>query len=196
MFDDTCRIEIDQLQQQVVAEREKYHEQTSQETVGSRAHAPCTTQQGDGLSAVSLFPINDRFALIEGEAAYMLTLELLVAIDYVLIQSTVAIDLLDVAKNSAVVSFTKCEPSVSVACIQRAMYTARLQSGNSVLATYRCQANTTRLDIKLRSIEGQYGTLSAYVSPKTHPKICQVRAQHSLCSVPNNHTETYMNHHT
>ena len=68
VFDDTCRIEIDQLQQQVVAEREKYHEQTSQETVGRRAHAPCTTQQGDGLSAVSLFPINDRFALIEGEA--------------------------------------------------------------------------------------------------------------------------------
>jgi hypothetical protein len=66
---------------------------------------------------VSLFPINDRFALIEGEAAYMLTLELLVAIDYVLIQSTVAIDLLDVAKNSAVVSFTKCEPNVSVTCI-------------------------------------------------------------------------------
>jgi hypothetical protein len=66
---------------------------------------------------VSLFPINDRFALIEGEAAYMLTLELLVAIDYVLIQSTVAIDLLDVAKNSAVVSFTKCEPSVSAACM-------------------------------------------------------------------------------
>ena len=30
----------------------------------------------------------------------------------------------------------------------------------------RCQANTTRLEIKIRTIEGQYGTLMAYVTPR------------------------------
>jgi hypothetical protein len=38
----------------------------------------------------------------------------------------------------------------------------------------RCQANTTRLEIKIRTIEGQYGTLSAYVTPRLQPKCCQV----------------------
>lgn len=50
-----------------------------------------------------------------------------------------------------------------------------LQSGNFLLATYRCQANTTRLELKIRSIEGQYGTLQAYITPRLQPKSCQVR---------------------
>ena len=48
------------------------------------------------------------------------------------------------------------------------------QSGNALLATYRCQANTTRLEIKIRTIEGQYGMLQAYVTPRLQPKCCQV----------------------
>ena len=50
-----------------------------------------------------------------------------------------------------------------------------LQQGNFLLATYRCQANTTRLELKIRSIEGQYGTLQAYITPRLQPKTCQVR---------------------
>ncbi|XP_016117674.1 Bardet-Biedl syndrome 7 protein-like, partial [Sinocyclocheilus grahami] len=34
---------------------------------------------------------------------------------------------------------------------------------------------TTRLELKVRSIEGQYGTLQAYVTPRLQPKTCQVR---------------------
>jgi hypothetical protein len=49
-----------------------------------------------------------------------------------------------------------------------------LQEGNFLLATYRCQANTTRLQLKIRSIEGQYGNLQAYVTPRLQPKTCQV----------------------
>ena len=39
----------------------------------------------------------------------------------------------------------------------------------------RCQANTTRLEVKIRSIEGQYGTLQAYITPRLQPKTCQLR---------------------
>ena len=50
-----------------------------------------------------------------------------------------------------------------------------VQSGNALLATYRCQANTTRLEIKIRTIEGQYGILQAYITPRLQPKCCQVQ---------------------
>ena len=73
------------------------------------------------------------------------SLETPTPIDNVLIQSDVPLDLLDVEKNSAVVSYSQCDQD----------------SNNVLLATYRCQANTTRLEIKIRTIEGQYGTLQA-----------------------------------
>ena len=111
-------------------------------------------------------------------------------IDNVLLTSDVPIDLLDVEKNSAVVSYSTCDPEVN-----KLMYTKVIndmvlslysnltfimlififQSGNVLLATYRCQANTTRLEIKIRTIEGQYGTLLAYVTPRLQPKCCQVQ---------------------
>jgi len=51
--------------------------------------------------------------LCREDAAYSLTLEVQTAIDNVLIQSDVPIDLLDVERNSAVVSYSACEPGVS-----------------------------------------------------------------------------------
>ncbi len=50
----------------------------------------------------------------------------------------------------------------------------------------RCQANTTRLEIKIRTIEGQYGTLSAYVTPRLQPKCCQVHYTLGALQVVNN----------
>lgn len=44
-----------------------------------------------------------------------------------------------------------------------------------MLVTYRCQANTTRLDIKIRTIEGQHGLLQAYVTSRIPPKNCIVK---------------------
>ena len=46
------------------------------------------------------------------------------------------VDLLDVERNSAVVSYSACRP----------------EDGNFLLATYRCQANTTRLEIKVTTL--------------------------------------------
>ncbi|GIY85834.1 bardet-Biedl syndrome 7 protein homolog [Caerostris extrusa] len=94
------------------------------------------------------------------DASYLLTLEVQTAIDNVLIQSDVPVDLLDSERNSAVVSYSSCDPE---------------SDGNFLLATYRCQVNTTRLEVKIRSIEGQYGTLQAYITPRLQPKCCQIR---------------------
>ncbi|CAL8240411.1 unnamed protein product, partial [Gadus morhua 'NCC'] len=129
------RLELEQLQGQVLQGRERY-QQTAQSP-----------------SAVSAVPVTTP--------ATGLTLEVQTAIDNLLLQSDVPIDLLDVDKNSAVVSFSECD--------------SEQPNGNFLLATYRCQANTTRLELKVRSIEGQYGTLRAYVTPRLQPKTCQLR---------------------
>lgn len=66
----------------------------------------------------------------------MLSIEIEVAMDAVIVQSDIPLDLIDCEKNSAVVSFNE-------------------NTGGQILATFRCQANTTRLEIKIRTIEGK-----------------------------------------
>ncbi|XP_032079429.1 Bardet-Biedl syndrome 7 protein isoform X1 [Thamnophis elegans] len=139
------RNELEQLQMKVLQEREKYQQ---------------SSQSSTAISAVPTFSINDKFALNKDDASYSLVLEVQAAIDIVLLQCDVPIDLKDVDKNSAVVSFTDCEAE---------------PNGNFLLATYRCQVHTTRIELKILSIEGRYGTLQAYVIPRVQPKTCQVR---------------------
>nr|XP_045592027.1 Bardet-Biedl syndrome 7 protein homolog isoform X1 [Procambarus clarkii]XP_045592028.1 Bardet-Biedl syndrome 7 protein homolog isoform X1 [Procambarus clarkii] len=142
------RTEIEELQQRVLRERDQYQ--------------AATQSAFPGISAVPFFSVNDKMSLNRSDASYLLSLEVQTAIDNVLLQSDVPIDLLDVEKNSAVVSYSTCDPD----------------SGNFLLATYRCQANTTRLEVRIRTIEGQYGTLQAYITPRLQPKCCQVRQYH------------------
>ena len=139
------KAEIEDLQNAVSKEREKYQAQAVS-TLG-------------GMSAIPKISIKDKMTLNQGDASYILSLECETAIDNILLHSDVPVDLLDVEKNSAVVSYSACKP----------------EEGNFLLATYRCQANTTRLEIKVRTIEGQYGTLTAYVTPRLQPKCCQVQ---------------------
>ncbi|XP_003221848.2 Bardet-Biedl syndrome 7 protein [Anolis carolinensis] len=141
----SLRNELEQLQIKVLQEREKYQQSSLSSTA---------------VSAVPTFSINDKFTLNRDDASYSLVLEVQAAIDTVLLQCDVPIDLKDADKNSAVVSVVDCESE---------------PNGNFLLATYRCQANTTRLELKILSIEGRYGTLQAYVTPRVQPKTCQVR---------------------
>ncbi|CAB4066898.1 BBS7 [Lepeophtheirus salmonis] len=143
------RQEVEQLQNKVNVERDKYQK-----------FAQASTQSNnDAISAIPSLKVNDHLVLSQADASYVLSLEIQTSIDNVLLQSEVPLDLLDVEKNSAVVSYSTCDP----------------ESGNVLLTTYRCQANTTRLEIKIRTIEGQYGTLRAYITPRLQPKCCQVQ---------------------
>ncbi|XP_066595790.1 Bardet-Biedl syndrome 7 protein homolog [Prorops nasuta] len=104
-----------------------------------------------------ILAVNHRMTLIKEEAAYSLSVELDTSIDNILIQSDTPVELLDVENNSAVVSLSVCNPNEQ----------------NFVLATYRCQVNTNRLEMRLRSIEGQPGTLQIYVTSQVQPKCCR-----------------------
>ncbi|XP_060829661.1 Bardet-Biedl syndrome 7 protein homolog isoform X4 [Bombus pascuorum] len=99
-----------------------------------------------------ILSLNHRMILNREDASYSLSIELDTPIDNILIQSDTPIELLDVESNSAVISLSTCNP----------------REGNFVLATYRCQVNTNHLEMRLRTIEGQPGTLQIYVTSQMH----------------------------
>ncbi len=121
------RSEIETLQMQVNHERERYQLQASQPAPSSPGSASDERRRGGGgvgvgagnvgpLSAIPRISMNDRFTLSQADASYNLSLEAQTAIDNVLLQSDVPVDLLDVEKNSAVVSYSVCDPDVTLLC--------------------------------------------------------------------------------
>lgn len=81
--------------------------------------------------------VSCRMTLNREDVSYSLFIELDTPIDNILIQSDTPIVLLDVESNSAVVSLSTCNP----------------REGNFVLATYRCQVNTSNSIIVNNQIE-------------------------------------------
>nr|XP_039265008.1 Bardet-Biedl syndrome 7 protein homolog isoform X1 [Styela clava] len=155
--------EIEELQMKVASERDKYRK---------RATQPVDKNELPTMSRAAIFHVKDRFVLSPSDSSYNLSIEVQTPIDHIVLQSDVPIDILDVAKNSAVVSYTPCTsgPPSSTG----GNY-SDVNSGNFLLATYRCQSSTTRLELKVRSIEGQYGLLRMYITPQLQPKTCIVR---------------------
>nr|XP_002127808.1 Bardet-Biedl syndrome 7 protein homolog [Ciona intestinalis] len=149
------RAEIDSLQQQVENERNKHMQRTSK----------AVASNSDIMTYAPAFHVNDKFVLSPNDSSYTLSIEVQTAIDHIVLQSDVPIDLLDVESTSAVVSYTTNPPSTD----------GSSNTDNFLLATYRCQANTTRLEVKVRSIEGQFGHLQAYIVPRLQPKTSIMR---------------------
>ncbi|NXS45280.1 BBS7 protein, partial [Balaeniceps rex] len=121
-----------------------------------------SSQSSTAVSSVPAFSVNDKFMLNKDDASYSLILEVQTAIDNVLVQ----------------VSVNFCE-STDPFCIFFLVFCSLQPNSNFLLATYRCQANTTRLELKVKcstifSMIRQYGTLQAYVTPRIQPKTCQV----------------------
>uniref|UniRef100_T1IBT8 Uncharacterized protein n=1 Tax=Rhodnius prolixus TaxID=13249 RepID=T1IBT8_RHOPR len=139
-----CRNEIEGIERTVVKERARYQLATQEDSVG--------------ISVIPYLNISDKMTLIKDESLFQLTIEMETAIDNILLQSDVPIKLLDVEKNSAVVSLSGCEPN----------------SGNKVVATYRCQVNTTKVSLIIE-LGTESGTLVVYVTPHAQPKACHVR---------------------
>uniref|UniRef100_A0A183CD97 CPSF_A domain-containing protein n=1 Tax=Globodera pallida TaxID=36090 RepID=A0A183CD97_GLOPA len=153
------RMELDELESRVRTERERFHGEIAAAAAQQQQNGAVQQSQQPVAELASLdFTVNDRFALRKELACYTLSVELTVPIDYVLMQSDVSVDLLDVERNSAVTSKTEPEPG----------------SGNALLAVYRCQTDITRMEMRIRSIEGQFGTLRLYIVPRLIPLTCKV----------------------
>ena len=103
--------------------------------------------------------------MLDGEdACYQLTVEIESSIDCVVLQSTAQVELVDIDSNVAIVS----KSPVSEA-----------SKSGKVLATFRCQEPTRRMQIKVRTTEGQNGTLTAFVVPQVSPKT-SMSIKHSI----------------
>jgi Bardet-Biedl syndrome 7 protein len=140
------RDELDKLRVQVERERAR-HAATSN---GNGAVG------GGGVGTEVQFKMNDKWALSAEEARYELSVELSMPIDTILLQCDVPIELLDADSNGAIVS--------------------RTPTPSGLLATFRCQELVNRLEMCVRTSEGRYGSLQAYVWPRISPKMCQARS--------------------
>uniref|UniRef100_A0A0K8T3A0 Uncharacterized protein n=4 Tax=Lygus hesperus TaxID=30085 RepID=A0A0K8T3A0_LYGHE len=142
---DRLRSEIEDIERTVVKERERYQMSTQEDSIG--------------ISTIPELSISDKLTLLRDESVFQLTIEAETAIDNVLLQSDVSIKLIDVEKNSAVVSHSYCDP----------------QTDNKLLATYRCQVNTSKLSI-LMQFGREIGTLNIYITPHAQPKATHIRS--------------------
>ena len=97
------RDEISSLEAKISEAKERY-----QHTVFSAKDSSKT------MSALPQFPINDRFVLNQDEAWYTLSIELQVPIDTIMLQSNVPLDVQDIDKSSAVVSYTPPDTEVGI----------------------------------------------------------------------------------
>jgi len=112
------------------------------------------------IAVTSQFKINDKLILNPDDASYSLTIEIQTPIDVVCLQADSPVDLLDADSNVAIVCRSPDDAD----------------NGSKLLATFRCQDSVSRLEMKLRTIEGQFGTLQVYVIPRVTPKTCQVQS--------------------
>lgn len=109
----------------------------------------------------------DKFQLDPDTACSRLTLEAPYPMFSVSVASTVPLDLLDVENDEAMCA--RSEPDVT--------------SGMAALATYRMQEGKSRVEIRLRVIEGRAGSARAFIVPSTQPKTCAEKTYEikSLC---------------
>ncbi|CAH1160086.1 unnamed protein product [Phaedon cochleariae] len=136
------KADIDELKTKIIKERERYQQSTT---------FSCE------VSAIPLLMVKDSFILDRNTSTYNLSIEVPTAIDNILLQCDTEVDLVDVDKNSAVIS-----------------YSDTTKQDSHLLATYRCQINTNSLKMKIGTIEGKKGTLQAYVTPLVQPKCSRV----------------------
>ena len=109
------------------------------------------------ISQFPQFKITDKFVLNPSDSTYTLTIEVNGTLDTVILQSDINLDVEDFDKNISIMSKTPPDP----------------EQGNQLLATCRIMEPVSRLSIKVRTVEGQYGTLQVYAIPQSTPKSCQ-----------------------
>lgn len=79
----------------------------------------------------------------------------------VLLQSSVHVDVVDLESNEAIM--TKCPISNTPE-----------NKKNKLLATYRCAEPMRRMEMAMQTVEGQFGTVQAFVFVNLEPRTAQM----------------------
>ncbi len=123
------------------------------------------------------FDVTTTFTLDAQTAAYRLTVEAPVLIDSVILEADVAIDVLDLNATGALsnadqIGGGSADASAAIVSVTPCDYAATLPGSTGratsevlprVLATYRCQEPSSRVELHLRSVEGQAGDVRLIV---------------------------------
>jgi hypothetical protein len=92
------------------------------------------------------------------DASYSIHIDSQYPIEIVAIQSLVGVELMEIDSSIAILSLCPEDPDQK----------------NALSATYRfVDSNISKFEIKIRTIEGQYGDLNCFVIPNAQPKTCQ-----------------------
>lgn len=147
------KLELEKLNERVAKEKEKYVSKVSSELIA-------VEQQ---------FHLKSSFKLLPSEACYLLTFEIDIPLDCVTLQANIPIMLLEV-ENEGGGNGEKSEKNKAM--LSRSERDEK--NGNELICSYRItDTSTNRLEIKIRTVEGQHGLLNAYLIPKLQPKTCQ-----------------------
>ncbi|KAK6733608.1 hypothetical protein RB195_017390 [Necator americanus] len=140
------RSEIEELESKLNEERTRYGEMTR--------------KGGNHAAYLPSFQVHDTFEFSPQYNAYSLIIELVLPIDFIIVQSRIPAKLVEVERNASVV----CQQAQSE------------YNPWSLLASYRCQANVSRIELRVKVDEGTYGPVVVYICPKIHPKTVQIRS--------------------
>jgi hypothetical protein len=130
----------------------------------SSSTSSMNTKQSLSTSVASL-PLSSTFTLNHVDASWNLSLELPVPIENIVLQSSIPIILPDAigveGEDRPLSSELSNKTIISLASSQRVQ---GIVPGASVLATARSAERSTRMDIRVRALEGRAGELTALVS--------------------------------
>ena len=149
----TLRKEIDELKKKLEKEKEKMKKS------GFVASAAATNY----IKAPTDFPVNSSFDLDYKLAAYNLTIELQLPIDLIILRSPVVLELIENDTGNSVLSVTPPHLNPS-----------NNDENNKFVAVFRCQSNEKRINLSLRSNEGEYGDLVITIVANNNPKVGKV----------------------
>lgn len=151
----SLRKEVEELRKKVEKEREKLKKLNGGTSIVSSAN----------LKGPSDFPVNSQFDLDPVLAAYTLSIELQLPIDFIILKSPVMLDLVESDSGNSVLSVTPAN-LVSGASSEN--------DGGKFVAVFRCQSQERRLSLVLRTNEGEFGDLIVTIVAATAPKAAKI----------------------
>jgi Bardet-Biedl syndrome 7 protein len=124
------------------------------------------------------FKTSSSFIFNPEDGTYKITLEVPCALSMVLLQSSVPVDVLDVEGSEAIM--TKCPVPLRAGAGSSAGGGGGGGGGDAqkrphaLLASYRCAEPMKRIEMGIRPVEGQFGTLQAFVIADLEPCTAQI----------------------
>lgn len=149
----SLRKEVDEIKKKVEKEREKLKKANISSSAANNLIKPPAD-----------FPVNSKFELDASVAAYILSIELQMSIDLIIIRSPVVLDLVEADSGSSVLSVTP----------PHLMQTSGEDNGGKYVAVFRCQTQERRISLTLRTNEGEFGEMMITIVAATNPKAAKI----------------------